>query len=1193
MRRTLLCLLALLIPYFSALAQDNDLRLLSRISSHDAMPLTLSAQERAFLRSKHQLTIGISPNEQPPQYMCNIRNECEGLSADYLSLIAHQLNLPVRIQRFSGPEALWTALAQGKIDAIPSADLFIDKQNFVLSHTYAREKPVLGADFTRPSTPQANSLAGNEVAMVRDYLPLSLLRQYYPRARFRLYDNDRDALSAVAFGRADVYLGNSYALNRNFLNNLRLMRFSALPDRLLGFAINRNQPELLSLFNKALDAIPESKKQALQRFWQPDMVDITRSMHALNFTPEEQRWIATHPTVSVVLYSQDKAAPVTIIDRAGTLRGIAGDLLSVVSLKTGLRFQFTTVDTTSELLHKVKTAETDMFASLTPSMQRARQILFTRPYLRSAFALTTRVDRSDIHTLPDLRGKRLAMVKDTGIENQVRARYPEIAIVAVENETELMNSVVRGDADAAVSILMMADYQIKTHYQNKLRIAATVGDSPAWISFGVGRSDPVLLSILDKVLLSIPPVEIESLANRWRPSDFVVVDSFWSRYREVLIASALFSGLIILLSLGWALYLRQQIKRKAALRRQLNDKLTQLRAVVSSMPFPVSLRDRDGRLTFCNQRYLVETGVLYEEAVGKTMVEQPGLRTPEQAAFYHRQILEVIATGQPVLEDRRYDLWDNPDSTIGITVYQWIEPWHDSEGNVLGVIGGWMDISEREALFAELREAKERAEDSSRAKSVFLSTMSHEIRTPMNAIIGMLDMALKKGRNGEQDLQALEVAYDSAESLVGLIGDILDISRIEGGHLDYHPQPVNPVALIDNLIKVFQGLAIDKNITLSKHFPAGPLPLVLADPLRIKQVVSNLLSNAIKFTDQGGVSLTVRAHSEPNSDRVNWTIEVQDSGVGIDEAQQAALFQPFSQADNRRAGTGLGLYISRTICENMDGTLTLTSQKGTGTCVKAVMRLPKAQSCEIAEPDAAPEHALPARRVLVVDDNAANRILLAKQLAWLGQKAQLAADGYEALRLWQQQRFDIIITDCNMPGLNGYQLTQILRESEQEQNREPAWIIGFTANATQEIFERCLAEGMNSCLFKPCSINSLSAALSNAGSPTPQAMAERPQASDADRQMAATMRQLMVTTLREDLSQLAERRLPEDKREIADLAHRIAGSLRIAGRHRLAESCLELEKACREPPAPRPAALDTLRQALQHYLTELETGQQA
>ncbi|WAH62001.1 hypothetical protein LZ023_36505 (plasmid) [Pseudomonas silvicola] len=182
-----------------------------------------------------------------------------------------------------------------------------------------------------------------------------------------------------------------------------------------------------------------------------------------------------------------------------------------------------------------------------------------------------------------------------------------------------------------MGILMMSDYKLS------LLLQATKlwrpWDRPAWISFGVGPGDPELQSILDKVLLSIPPVEMESLANRWRPGDFVNVDDFWARYRDLMIASAIFTGIIILLTVGWALYLRQQIKRKAALRRELNNQLAQLRTVVSSMPFPF-LRDRQGRLTFCNERYLVETGVTYDEALGKTMVLEHRPAHPRTSGFF-------------------------------------------------------------------------------------------------------------------------------------------------------------------------------------------------------------------------------------------------------------------------------------------------------------------------------------------------------------------------------------------------------------------------------------------------------------------------------------------------------------------------------------------------------------------------------
>ena len=1182
--RTLCCIFLILLCAARVPVQAKEFHLLTRASFEGLKPLVLSTEDRHLLQDKKQLVMGIFPSESPPYGMTNMRDEYEGLSADYAGLVAKQLGLTLHIEQYASLEQALNALKSGKIDLVPSLTARQDESPLLFSDPYASEQPVLGMR-ANDNDPLPGDLHNIDVAVVKTYLPLSLLRQAYPHANFRMYENYQDALSAVSFGTARVYLGNSFSLSRNFLNNLRMVRFSQLPQKMISFAFPEQATELQTLVNRAISNVPREEKNELLRIWQPDMVGMNQSLNTPPFTAEERKWMMAHPVIKMVMFSQDKAAPMTIIDQSGALRGMVSDLITLVTLKTGLRFSFETVDTSQELVNRVNSADFDMFASLTPSAQREQQILFTRPYLRSTFALTTRVGNNDIHSLPDLRGKRLAMVANTSVENMVHARYPEIEIVPVQNITEMMAKVEKGQADAGVDILVMVDYQIKTHFQNKLKMVSAIGSSPAWVSFGVGRADPELRSILDKVLLSIPPVEIEELANRWRPSDLIVYDSFWQRYQAVLIASIIFFVLLMLMVIGWSLYQRQIIRRKAELRRELNVQLAQLQALVTSMPFPVSLRDKDGRLTYCNQRYLVETGVIYEEALGKTMPEHPGLRTPEQAAFYHNQLIDVVKTGVPIVEDRRYDLWDNPDSSIGVTVYQWIQPFNDSDGNVVGVIAGWMDISEREALFAELREAKERAEDSSRAKSVFLSTMSHEIRTPMNAIIGMLDMALKKGRSGEQDLQALEVAYDSAESLVGLIGDILDISRIEGGQLEYHPEAVHPGKLIDNLMKVFQGLAIDKNITLTRHIPEDGLEQVLADPLRIKQVLSNLLSNAIKFTDQGGVSLTLTQQKDVAADHVYLVIEVQDSGIGIDEKQQAALFKPFSQADNRRAGTGLGLYISRTICEKMGGTLTLSSEKGVGTCARATLMLPMAESQSLELEEKAEEgEKLPLRSVLVVDDNAANRMLLAKQLSWLGQQADLAADGHEALQMWQRGNYDVVITDCNMPGLNGYQLTEIIRESEEDLGRAPSWIMGFTANAMHVVIKRCLEAGMNSCLFKPCSISSLAAALRAIGaekSPADVTVPAAPESSDVDRQMEAAMRDLMVATLAEDLTQLDELNLDHHRAEIADLVHRIAGSVRIARQHRLADACLQLEIACRDP--------QQQSDALQPRLSELVT----
>ncbi|WP_029573935.1 sensor histidine kinase, partial [Pseudomonas syringae] len=188
-----------------------------------------------------------------------------------------------------------------------------------------------------------------------------------------------------------------------------------------------------------------------------------------------------------------------------------------------------------------------------------------------------------------------------------------------------------------------------------------------------------------------------------------------------------------------------------------------------------------------------------------------------------------------------------------LTIYHWILPFRDSLGEVQGIIGGWIDISERRQLIEDLQAAKEQADAASRAKSTFLATMSHEIRTPMNAVIGMLELALKRADHGELDRSAIEVAYSSANDLLDLIGDILDIARIESGRLSLNPERANLRRLVESVLRVFDGLAQQKDLELVLELDSRINADVLIDPLRFKQILSNLVSNAIKFTPMGRI----------------------------------------------------------------------------------------------------------------------------------------------------------------------------------------------------------------------------------------------------------------------------------------------------------------------------------------------------
>ncbi len=371
------------------------------------------------------------------------------------------------------------------------------------------------------------------------------------------------------------------------------------------------------------------------------------------------------------------------------------------------------------------------------------------------------------------------------------------------------------------------------------------------------------------------------------------------------------------------------------------------------------------------------------------------------------------------------------------------------------------------AAALELKEARVKVLQASEAKGQFLANMSHEIRTPINGVIGMLSLLETTPLSTEQAEQ-VHLATRSAELLLGLVNDILDFSKIEAGKMSIESEPVHLKELTHTLEHLFQHTAKHKQIQLIQHYDKHLSDWIEGDSLRIRQVLNNLLSNAIKFTDQGKVTLDITLSEDGK--RIGFS--VQDTGIGISPEAQQRLFSSFSQADSstsrKYGGTGLGLMISKELIELMHGRLWLDSEIGKGSTFSFEIPYKPCAPAESTKDTRQTFAQHSDRKVLLVEDNLVNQKLAMKLLEKFNIDATLAQNGEEALQQLESNVFDLILMDCQMPIMDGYEATKIIRQRD---IMTP--IAALTANASEEDKKMCLSCGMNDFLSKPYNIEKM------------------------------------------------------------------------------------------------------------------------
>jgi TMAO reductase system sensor TorS len=528
------------------------------------------------------------------------------------------------------------------------------------------------------------------------------------------------------------------------------------------------------------------------------------------------------------------------------------------------------------------------------------------------------------------------------------------------------------------------------------------------------------------------------------------------------------------------------------------------RALVEQIPAVVFLAQMEGGLGEAYVSPQIESilGFSQEEWLGNPILWFHQLH-PEDKYRWSLEAAQLFSTGEPLKSTYRFLARD------GNTVWMRCEAKmvRNEDGQPWFIHGVGFDITEMkraeaslekahaeletrvaertaqlETMNAELGQAITAAESANRAKSSFLATMSHEIRTPMNGVLGMTQVLLDTLLSGEQR-EAAETIKQSADSLLTIINDILDFSKIEAGNVELETTSFQLRDLVDGVVRLLSPRARSAELRLF----ADPFPdcSVLGDPTRLRQVLINLVGNAIKFTEQGSVTLKVQRLDVEQDEVVLWQFSVDDTGIGIPQEKQDAIFRAFTQADGsisrRFGGTGLGLTISARLVEAMGGRIWVESEVGRGTAFHFSVPLGVAAEAPadetVVKPGTSEDKLDVPLRILLVEDNLVNQKVAVAMLTKRGHHVTTARNGLEGLNVVGRDSFDLVLMDVQMPVMNGLEATKAIRASEHGSGRHLP-IIAMTAHALREDIDRCRAAGMDGYISKPFQIETLIAELS-------------------------------------------------------------------------------------------------------------------
>lgn len=1024
----------------------------SYFAADRAPDVALSPEERQWLRLHPLVRVGTGSDWPPYDFRKDGRYQ--GLANDYLHSIAEKTGLRFDFGTTDTWAGLQRQLARGNIDLLPA--IYFDQSNengFLFSDIYTRAREFL---FVREDDHAIRELAdvkGKTAVFVSGSNTLPVLKHRFPSVRILNVQTIPDALQALIEGRADLYIDTygavSHVAARSNLVGIKAAFPVDLVDTGLRMAVNANQPALLSILQKALDAMTPEEKDRIERRWLGNAPGSRHKQVAL--TETEQAWIRAHPEISVA--GDPKREPISFFTRDEKYVGIVPDYLHLIRERTGLRFVPRHFDSYAASLEAMRQQKIDMIDATGYAFERREFMDYSQQHIRVDNVIVVSDKGPGISRVTELAGYRVGVVEGYTLGRKLKTDVPDIELQPYADAETGLKDLSQGRVDAFIIDLPTLDFVSENLGLSNLKVS---GGTPYSfpLHFGIRKDQPVLRSIIDKALASIDLSERRDIYRRWVSFDYQAAVDYALLWK---------TGGALLLIIAGTLYWNRRLSLEIRKRKRIEKELSRLHLSLEFTPVMVIMTDDRGVIEYVNHAFYKITGFGQDEIIGRN-INMFACDANDEALY--AGMWRDIRRGKTWQAELQFQKKSGELFWISMVV----TPVVKDDATVTAFIWVCEDISRRKAAEGELLLAKNAAEQATRAKSEFLANMSHEIRTPMNSVIGFTDLLdeLIEDPLQKSYLRSIKVG---GKALLRIINDILDLSKIEAGQLKLEYESVNPHILFGEMEQLFHARIRQKNLRFTLEVdPEIPEYLIL-DGVRLRQILFNLIGNAIKFTERGGITLGVRkVYKDAEHSRLDLVLQVADTGMGIPGENLEKIFRVFEQQEGqdvrKYGGTGLGLAICKKLVDMMNGEIAVTSTVGEGSVFSVTLHDVDVSSVGIRDKDAAPQGHLvfePAT-MMVVDDVPDNRTLVKAAFAGTAVTVIEAAHGQDAIDQLQSTPVDLLLMDLRMPVMNGYEAVREIRRS-QAFGRLP--IVALTASVMGDDLDNIEKFGFDGYIQKP------------------------------------------------------------------------------------------------------------------------------